>query len=137
MAFDFGCFAQELPAPNKRLLRALPPGILRPAGMVGRFPETLITGAVGSDLHPITWDLDGKQYGGFGDGTGFGGNGGTLVSYGFYSIENGPVGATYTDLLMGPSGTGHGKPDSLLGVNSVMYVILNGQDGTHALRKTT
>jgi len=105
--------------------------------MVGRFPETLITGAVGSDLHPITWDLDGKQYGGFGDGTGFGGNGGTLVSYGFYSIENGPVGATYTDLLMGPSGTGHGKPDSLLGVNSVMYVILNGQDGTHALRKTT
>lgn len=97
---------------------------------------SLITSASDSDIWPVTWADDDKQYTAWGDGEGF--SLGTRVAYGIASIEGSdPTTAIYTDILRGDPT--NGKISGLLSLNGVLYVIMNEQNGghNHSLRKST
>ena len=97
---------------------------------------SLITSASDSDIWPVTWADDDKQYTAYGDGEGF--SLGTRVAYGLASITGSdPNTATYTDLLRGDPN--NGKIGGLLSLGGVLYVLMMEQNGghNHSLRKST
>ena len=73
----------------------------------------------GSDLWPVTWADDGKQYIAWGDGYGFSGS--SYVSWGIATLTGGPVGYRAADEYYGPSD--NAKIVGMICIGGVIYVI--------------
>ena len=98
--------------------------------------ESYRTGAVGSDLWPVTWGPDGHLYAAWGDGGGFGGSDSDgRVSMGFARIEQGPEDFHGCNINGGKSSEHpasfpkKGKTGGILFVDGTLYAKINLQDG--------
>jgi len=98
--------------------------------------ETRQTAALGSDLWPVTWGVDGSLYAAWGDGGGFGGSDEDgRVSMGFARIDGPPESFVGTNVNGGknpehPASFPHsGKTGGILSVSGVIYAWMNMQNG--------
>ncbi len=100
--------------------------------------SSLVTGAAGSDLWPITWSDDGNQYAAWGDGNGFAS---ARYGYGISRLAGSPSSFTGTDRgTFSPGGNG-GKVAGIISIGGVLYMTRNDQDGSadnhHSIVKST
>jgi hypothetical protein len=111
--------------------------------------ETYTNAAIGSDLWPITWGPDGNLYSAWGDGGGFGGGDHDgRVAMGIARLEGIPPHWRGVNVNGGKnpehpaSFPRKGKTGGLLFVNTILYALVNLQDGVwpdvnHALEWST
>jgi hypothetical protein len=95
--------------------------------------DGLIVDADGSDLWPMTWSDDDRQYTSWGDGNGF--DGSDRVGYGLARLEGEPTSYAATER----SGFETGKIAGMISIGGTLYMWRNEQDGsppTHTLIKS-